>query len=227
MPNYEARLDIHHDCPYCILTERYPGLKITSWDNASTHVAVVTSNVPGHLELFERDLGESLPYAAVSRSCCGLEVVINNRDCDPDSVTALIDQCGCWCAQPTVAEEGWEKYRIFSWDKSNIQQLVARVKANDGVVRLESVHQLGLPNFTEEMMVPVDSIFNGLTAKQAEVLTLAIKNGYFDLPAKVSADDMARIAGLSRSTFMEHLRKAEGKLLLNVLPLLKMYSSEK
>jgi predicted DNA binding protein len=227
MPNYEVRLDVHHDCPYCILTERYPGLKITSWDNASTHVAVVTSNEPGHLEAFEQDLGRSLPYATVSRSCCGLEVVINNRDCDPSSVTALIDKCGCWCAQPTVAEGGWERYRIFSWEKANIQDLVGRIEAHNGVVRLESVHQMGLSTLTAEMMVPVDSLFNGLTAKQAEVLSLAVKNGYFDSPAKISADDMARMAGLSRSTVMEHLRKAEGKLLLNVLPLLKLSSSER
>jgi predicted DNA binding protein len=43
MPNYEARLEIHHDCPYCILTERYSGLRINSWDNARTHVAVVNA----------------------------------------------------------------------------------------------------------------------------------------------------------------------------------------
>jgi predicted DNA binding protein len=227
MPNFEARIDVRHDCPYCILTERYSGLRITSWDNASTHVAVVTSSEPGHLEAFERELAESLPYATVSRQCCGLEVVIDNRDCDPDSVTALIARCNCWCAQPTVAEAGWEKYRVFSWDKGNILALIEGIKSYGGTVKLESVHQLGLPNFTEEMMVPVDSLFNGLTAKQAEVLLLAIKHGYFDSPAKVSADEMARLASLSRSTFMEHLRKAEGKLLVNVLPLLKMASTER
>jgi predicted DNA binding protein len=227
MPNYEARFDVQHDCPYCILTERYEGLKITSWDNASTHVAVVTSKEPGYLEAFERDLAEMLPYATVSRQCCGLEVVIDNRDVDPDSVTSLIATTGCWCAQPTVAEGGWEKYRVFSWDKANILDLVGKIKAARGIVKLESVHQLGLPSFTEEMLVPVDSLFDGLTAKQSDVLILAIKHGYFDSPAKVSADEMARLAGLSRSTFMEHLRKAEGKLLINVLPLLKMASSEK
>ncbi len=114
----------------------------------------------------------------------------------------------------------------LSWDKANIQELVGQIEAHNGIVRLESVHQMGLTHLTAEMMVPVDSLFNGLTAKQAEVLALAIKNGYFDSPAKIGADEMARLAGLSRSTFMEHLRKAEGKLLMNVLPLLKMSSTD-
>jgi predicted DNA binding protein len=227
MPNYEARLEIHHDCPYCILTERYSGLRINSWDNARTHVAVVTCHRADYLEQFEKELADLIPYATVSRQCCGLEVVIDNRDVEEGSVTTLLSTNNCWCAQPTVADGGWEKYRVYSWDKSNILEVVKKIRADGGIVKIESVHQVSLPNFTEEMLVPVESMLNGLTPRQAEILTLAIKTGYFDTPAKITADEMAKKAGLSRSTFMEHLRKAEGKLLLNVLPLLKMSVDEK
>lgn len=216
---------VKHDCPYCVLTERYPGLRITTWDNTSTHVAVVTGE-DDELEGFQKELAGFLPYATVSKQCCGLEVVIKNRDCDPNAVTALIDKSECWAAQPTVAQGGWEKYLIFSWDKGNIQRLVESIRANHGTVRLESFHQVSLPSFTREMLVPVESLLHDLTPKQSEVLALAIRRGYFDSPARISADEMARVAGLSRSTFMEHLRKAEGKLLINVLPLLRISSSE-
>jgi predicted DNA binding protein len=67
----------------------------------------------------------------------------------------------------------------------------------------------------------------GLTAKQIDVLTSALERGYFESPARTSAEEMARLAGLSRSTFMEHLRKAEGKLLANVLPILRMACCDK
>lgn len=117
---------------------------------------------------------------------------------------------------------GWERYRVFSWDKSNILRLVNLIKESGGTVRVESMHQVGLPSFTEEMLVPVESLITGLTDKQIEVLTSALERVYFESPAPISADEMARLAGLSRSTFMEHLRKAEGKLLSNVLPLLRM-----
>ncbi|MBI0584259.1 MAG: helix-turn-helix domain-containing protein [Methanomassiliicoccus sp.] len=222
MPNYEARLDIRHNCPYCHLTERFPGLRISSWDTANTHVAVVTSSVPDDLRAFEEELAGYLPYATVNRQCCGLEIVIQNRDCDPDSVTALIGRLDCWCAHPTVAEGGWEKYRVYSWDKANILRLVGLVQEHGGMVRLESMRQIRLPSFTGEMLVPVENLVDGLTAKQSEVLVLALERGYFENPARISADEMARLAGLSRSTFMEHLRKAENKLLVNVLPLLRM-----
>ncbi len=61
MPNYEARLDIRHDCPYCVLTERFPGLRISSWYNMSTHIGIVTSGDPEDLEAFERELGGYFP----------------------------------------------------------------------------------------------------------------------------------------------------------------------
>lgn len=222
MPNFEARLDIRHNCPYCTLTERYPGLRISSWDNATTHVAVVTSSSQEDLKGFEEELASYLPYATVSRQCCGLEIVIQDRDIDPGAVTVLISKSDCWCAQPTVAEGGWERYRVFSWDKGNILRLVSMVREHGGVVQVESMHQVGLPSFTDEMLVPVEGLMDGLTIRQIEALMLAIERGYFDSPARVSADEMARLTGLSRSTLMEHLRKAEGKLLLNVLPLLRI-----
>lgn len=222
MPNFEARLDIRHDCPYCALTERYPGLRISSWDNATTHVAVVTSEHHDDLEEFERELASYLPYATVSRQCCGLEIVIQDRDIDPGAVTALISRSDCWCAQPTVAMGGWEQYRVFSWDKGNILKLVGLVQEHGGLVKVESMHQVALPSFTEEMMVPVEGLMDGLTIKQTEALLLAIERGYFESPARISAEEMARLTGLSRSTLMEHLRKAEGKLLLNILPMLRI-----
>jgi len=227
MPNFEARLEVRHDCPYCILTERYPGLSISSWDNAAAHMAVVTSPDPQELEGFERELANFLPYAAVSRQGDGLEVIIQNKDCDPNAITALIGRCDCWCTQPTVAEGGWEHYRVFSWSKANILSLVGRIEKDGGQVRLEGMRQVGLPSMTEEMLVPAGSLLDGMTAKQVEVLTLAIERGYFESPARLSAEEMARMAGLSRSTFMEHLRKAEGKLLLNLLPLLRMSRTER
>ena len=227
MPNYEFRLDIRHDCPYCVLTERFPALRISSWYNVSSHIGIVTTSRPEDLVAFERELAAYFPYATVSRACCGLEIVIQDHDVDPNSVTALIGRSECWCAQPTVAEGGWERYRVFSWDKSHILRLVNLIQQNGGEVRVESAHQVSLPSFTSEMLVPVGDLAYGLTVKQREVLIMAIERGYFESPARTSAEEMARSSDLSRSTFMEHLRKAEGKLLLNIFPLLRMSQGDR
>ena len=46
-----------------------------------------------------------------------------------------------------------------------------------------------------------------LTKRQAEVLLLAYKSGYFDEPRKVTLRELAEMMNLSPSTVKEHLRK--------------------
>jgi predicted DNA binding protein len=76
--------------------------------------------------------------------------------------------------------------------------------------------------FCSDMLVPAESILAGLTDKQVEMLCESFSSGYFDQPAKVTADELAKRAGVSKSTFTEHLRKAEGKVLTNVFPILRL-----
>ena len=51
------------------------------------------------------------------------------------------------------------------------------------------------------------------TENQKQALNLAIKNGYYDYPRKISIQDLAKHLDLSFSTFHAHLRKAEQKIL--------------
>jgi predicted DNA binding protein len=52
-----------------------------------------------------------------------------------------------------------------------------------------------------------------LTARQREALALARERGYYEWPRSVSAADLAADLGVSKATFLEHLRTAEAALL--------------
>lgn len=52
-----------------------------------------------------------------------------------------------------------------------------------------------------------------LSARQREILELARERGYYDWPRGVSVDDLATEVGIAKATALEHLRKAEAKLL--------------
>lgn len=226
VPNYEAVLEVRHDCPYCNITERHTGIHITAWDTTAMHIAVVSCDREEELADFQQELSASLGYEIVSRQANRLEVVIRDRDVKPDSVTSLISRCDCWCTQPSIAENGWERYRVFSWDKANLSRLVGLITAAGGTVRVGSVKQLGLPSFSRDMMVPVSNILHGLTQRQIDALMTALERGYYDSPSQISAGELARALKLSRSTLSEHLRKAEARLLLNILPLMRMAHEE-
>jgi hypothetical protein len=63
-----------------------------------------------------------------------------------------------------VAEAGWE-YRAFSWNKGNILRLVGLVQERGGMVKIESIHQVSLLSFTDEMLISVEGVMDGLTVK--------------------------------------------------------------
>lgn len=52
-----------------------------------------------------------------------------------------------------------------------------------------------------------------LTEKQLEIFKLACQYGYYEIPKKVTIEQLAERTGISASTLAEHLRKAETKLL--------------
>ncbi|MCO6042050.1 helix-turn-helix domain-containing protein [Thermococcus alcaliphilus] len=64
-----------------------------------------------------------------------------------------------------------------------------------------------------EDYTPQKSIFPKLTEKQLKTLLVAYKSGYFDNPRRITLRELAQILGLSPSTVKEHLRKAERKIL--------------
>jgi len=56
-----------------------------------------------------------------------------------------------------------------------------------------------------------------LTEKQRKILIAAYKQGYYDLPRKINSGQLAKKLDMVSSTLVEHLRKAERRLLVRML----------
>jgi len=64
---------------------------------------------------------------------------------------------------------------------------------------------------------PPNSSIGRLTDKQRRVLLTAYKLGYYDVPRRITAEKLARKLSLVKSTFSAHVRKAERRLLAEML----------
>jgi hypothetical protein len=64
---------------------------------------------------------------------------------------------------------------------------------------------------------PPISLLNQLTEKQREVLIVAYKLGYYDIPRRITSEELAKKLNLGDSTVVEHLRKAEQRLISHLL----------
>jgi hypothetical protein len=62
-----------------------------------------------------------------------------------------------------------------------------------------------------------NSPLSQLTEKQRDILIAAYKLGYYDIPRKIGSEQIAKKLGIADSTFVEHIRKAEHRLIAYIL----------
>lgn len=227
MTAYEARIEVTHDCPYCHLTARFPNAYISVWCNSRSHVIEVTSDSDEDLMTIEKEFLLNATDSESFRQGKNVNIIMRDCDCEQSSsVSDLIEDSGCWYVPPSVFHGGWEFYKIMSWKRENISKLVHSIEGIGGTVKLVSIKPLGEQGLAGESCLTSGSIIAGLTGKQIDALAKAYQMGYFETPARIDADAMAKRVGLSRSTFAEHLRKAESKVLSNIFPILEMVSRD-
>jgi len=71
-------------------------------------------------------------------------------------------------------------------------------------------------SFTKNFLHGID-LLQCLTPKQKEILIKAMEKGYYEYPRKINTNTLSEHVALSKSTTVEHLRKAENRLISTVL----------
>lgn len=102
--------------------------------------------------------------------------------------------------------DGYEYFEVGSWKKEYLQGLInmAKEKMNG---ELLSIEQKKLTD------IYIPHIMPSLSDKQKHAVEIAYQHGYYDFPRRIELDKLAEIMGVSKSTYQEHLRLAEKKLM--------------
>lgn len=143
------------------------------------------------------------PPAIVART--PTSIVVRGRNPEWGVVSTIL-QTGATILWPAIWRDGYERYTVVVADRAQLTRLVDALQ-KQGPTKVERVRDV--PADALSISVPLAGLLSGLTARQLEALQLAISEGYYATPRGTSSEAMAASLGISRSTFEEHLRKAE------------------
>lgn len=212
---YQASFRIRHECPYRELSERYPDLTIREWYLSDCQVLELTTGETSTEELLD-DVQQLGSVLHTSHDEDGLHVVMQSCLCSlDDSIIERFEAHNTLYQPPTVHRHGYEHYTVIAFDEGDIRALYEDLDA-DRDIDVLSKTGLEETQVPHSMLAPIDQLFDGLTDRQLAALSIALDNGYYEQPRKTSIAQLATRTAVARSTFEEHLRKAENKLLTNV-----------
>lgn len=218
----DTRLRIQHPCPFCDFSSSFPDAEMVLWCNGSNEILQISasdsSTLPKMLKAARKLLSaremiqDGRSAITISRKCaCG----------DYGSVMSVAGECDVWLIPPVTYLNGWETHRVLSVGRASLQRFVAEVKRTGKVQVISHQSREDLDVVNNLSVIPFH-FFGGLTPRQVRALVLAFENGLLEIPAKTRMDRVARGEGVSRSTFGEHLRKAQLQLVRNSYPFLKL-----
>jgi hypothetical protein len=128
-----------------------------------------------------------------------------------DMICPTLLEHGFVHSAPVRIEDGRETWQVvFAGDREEIEPQLDRVREDGPAeVTVESITTAGPSRETDERQRRLET----LTPTQREVFHLAREEGYYEWPRGVSTRELADEVGISKTTLLEHLRKAEAKLL--------------
>jgi len=110
--------------------------------------------------------------------------------------------------KPTVNHyDGHEYWEVASWTKEELLKFIKALKSHMNVCNIQKIEKSPLTDVYFPNVMPT------LSKSQKKAIELAYLNGYYSYPRKITLKQLAKIAQIGISTFQEHLRKGEIKLL--------------
>ena len=140
-----------------------------------------------------------------------------------DSVTRILDEFDLLQISPIIYRHGWEYYRVIAFGHEDLKGLMQRFEERG--IEYEILRKVDFEGFIAgSLTLTADSLFSDLTEKQMDALLTAYGSGYYSLPRKSNVQDIAHKKKVSRTTYQEHLKKAENKLVASLVPYAQLFN---
>jgi len=222
-------MGFRHRCPYSDLSEKFPAAKLLLWDNFQKEFLDVRSSDRGdwpklnrELEALARNKGSKiLRKTSDGRS---YQTLIMTCACErKDSTLDMIMASDCLFVPPIRIHQGHEVYHAIAFDKGVARRMLARFRKR-GQAEIVSQTEVGTESLEKATFFPLMSPLSGMTPMQLSALAMSMEQGYYRLPRRTSTGKIAAALRVPRTTFQEHRKKAESKLMAALTPYVLTYA---
>jgi len=228
---FEVSFRVRHACPYVRFSLKHPQVRVVEWCNLKTDVLEIGCPDIETFTRIEPDLKEMLSWGG-SRVLKknfferNLQVIVKTcRDSKiSPSVSGVLEKNSCLEIPPIVYLGGWEEHKVVGFRERDYKKLFQAL-SDLGQVEILRKKALAERSIRDSFVISLSSVFSELTEKQLDALLSALDYGYYQVPKKMTAEEIARKHNVPRTTYEEHVRKAESKILRAMAPYVRMYAS--
>lgn len=111
---------------------------------------------------------------------------------------------------PVFQKGAFEYWEVATWEKKILIDLIEQIRLHKDIVPEFEILKLKKTKL-DEIFIP--QLMPKLSPMQKHVFEFAVSRGYYNFPRKSSLKKLAKILNVSVPTALEHLRKAESKIL--------------
>ncbi|MEE9592421.1 MAG: helix-turn-helix domain-containing protein [Thermoplasmata archaeon] len=219
---WEISLRTQYDYPFIGMSGKYPGLPISMWCIWGRELLQVPTSDPDVLASIEDDIrsfGRVVDQWMEEEST---RIFMLRCTCDDtDSPWYIWDAHEMVEEPPAIYRDGWGYFRVLGFEEAHTRSLFQDMQSRGPT---ELIRKRELPLTVLPSSIWVNSLFSDLTGKQINAVVKAHQHGYYVTPRQTKTENIATGLGVSRSTFEEHLRKAENRIIASLVPYLQLYA---
>ena len=217
MTLYEILLEVKHDCQLGVFSQRYSSMRVFVWFFLNyTLVELITNNTKKQLEIL-KDASRLGEVKEIVSNEMMIHLVVKTFPSIMDGyIEHTIDSLGLVRILPVMIDNGWGTYHVIAINHNDVKSVVNQLKAKGYLTRI--IRKNMFDGSIAE--IQMGTFISQLTKKQVDALLTAYYYGYYELPRKSSVQTIAASRNIPRSTFQEHLKKAENKIVTALVPII-------
>jgi len=223
MSLWEVTFRTQYEYPFIRLSGQFPGLPISMWCNWGRELLQVPTQDPTVIQDLEKGIRKAGRCIDKWVEAGDTRIFMLKCTCgNHDSPWNVWEKHEFTDAPPAVYKDGWGYFRVVGFDETRTKDLF-RDFGKRGPTELIRKRELSLQVLPTSIWV--NSLFGEMTGKQVDALLKAHRYGYYTSPRRITTENIATAVGVSRSTYEEHLRKAENRIMEALVPYLQLYAS--